>query len=263
MKDPLPEPSWEQEAEALLDEVFARLEEPLPSQRQALPPVPETLAITPVQPAPGNAVVLAYRPQPPAPTDTILTAAFVDDPPERNLPWWLWLGLGLVVMLGTWGWQRAWQVKSLPTALPPEHEEFIAYLDKALDHIPETPPRPRPQSPPAVTKTLPPPPPPVTVATIPQPPVVATPVVVPSPSPVARPVTPAPAAGPRPTLVGLLQMGPQSVAMFQIGETTQNVAIGETIGSSQWQLREVREREVVLVKGSQNRILLVGQTIPD
>lgn len=261
MSHSTPETPWEAEAEALLDEVFACLEEPLPPQR-CLPPVPEILALTSAQPTSGNAVVLAYRPSPPAPMDPVLTAAFVDTPVERDLPWWIWLGLGVVVMLGTWGWQRSWQARPAAQLAASPHGEFIAYLDQALDHIPEKPPAPQPKPTPA-SVSLPPPPPPVVVKPMPQPPVVPTPVAIVPPSPVVSPTLPPPQPGPRPVLVGLLQMGPQSVAMFQIGDTTQNVSIGETIGSTPWQLREVREREVVLGKGQQQRVLLVGQEVTD
>ncbi|MCS6782917.1 MAG: hypothetical protein RMI89_02540 [Gloeomargarita sp. SKYBB_i_bin120] len=266
MKDFLPEESWEAQADALVEEVFAQLETPLPPERR-LPPTRESFAIAPVSREPGPMVVLTYRPQPPQPVEPILTAAFVETPEQREWPWWLWLGLGLVVMLGAWSWQRHWHARPIVTQPEPAHTEFIAYLDRALDHIPEAPPSPAPKPAPKV-RSLPPPPPPVTVAPLPQPPVALRTPSAPSlpRSPVSPVVSPSPSPTPeRPTmtLVGLLQMGPQSTALFQIGDTTQNVTIGGLVGATGWRLQEVREREVVLVKGNQNRVLLVGQTLSD
>jgi Tfp pilus assembly protein PilP len=58
-------------------------------------------------------------------------------------------------------------------------------------------------------------------------------------------------------------MGAGSVAMFQVGETTQQVSVGSEVGQSGWQVKEVREQEVVLARGGQNRTLIVGQAVTD
>lgn len=271
MNYPPLEPQLEAEAEALLDDVFARLESPLPPR--CLPPATQAQPLVLPQPIaePGAMVVLAYNPapvvpaaQPPYTPETILTAAFVDTPAERSTPWWLWLGLGVIIMLGTWQWRRQWPTTSTPVVPDTPHQEFIAYLEQSLEKIPERPtPTPTSQPQPSPSSVAPlPPPPPVTVMPIPQAPVIAAPVSLP-PTPTA--LAPASKPTPRPvaTLIGLLQMGENSVAMFQVGEVTQQVNVGGQVGQSGWQVKEVREREVVLARGGQNRTLIVGQDITD
>jgi len=263
----LPEPQLEAEAEALLDDVFSRLEEPLPPR--CLPPAGQPLALARSVPEPGAMVVLAYNPAPLMPVmpppyhpETILTAAFVDTPAERPTPWWVWLGLGTLVMLGTWYGRQYWQAARTPAPAEPPHQEFVTYLERALAQIPErsTPQpspatNPKPPEPPAV-----PPPPPVTVMPIPQAPVITAPASLP-----AQPTAPVAKPSPRPTLtlIGLLQMGAGSIAMFQVGDTTQQVNVGGQVGQSGWQVKEVREQEVVLTRAGQTRTLIVGQALTD
>ncbi|MEN9271885.1 MAG: hypothetical protein Q6K18_01765 [Gloeomargarita sp. DG_1_5_bins_55] len=265
MNDLPNEPRLEAEAEALLDEVFARLEEPLPPR--CLPPAGQPLALARAIPEPGAMVVLACNPAPLIPAtqplsnpETILTAAFVDSPAERQTPWWLWLGLGVVVMLATWQWRQHGQTASVTPAPEPTHEEFIAYLERSLAQIPDRPAKPSPsptQAKPPEPAALP-PPPPVTVLPIPQAPVITAPVSLPAPTPAQKP-----AARATVTLIGLLQMGANSVALFQMGDVTQQVSMGEQVGQSGWFVQEVREREVVLTRGGQNRTLIVGQEVTD
>ncbi len=269
MSHPLPEPQLEAEAEALLDDIFSRLEEPLPPR--CLPPASQPLTLARPLPEPGAMVVLACNPaplvavtHPPYDPETILTAAFVDTPAARPTPWWLWLGLGTLVMLATWQGRHQWQAAQTPAPQEPSHQGFITYLERALVQIPERTSAPTPTTatvnPPGMA-TLP-PPPPVTVLPIPQAPVITAPVSLPA-SPAAT--TPAAKAAPRATvtLIGLLQMGAGSVAMFQVGETTQQVSVGSQVGQSGWQVKEVREQEVVLARGGQNRTLIVGQAVTD
>ncbi len=263
MSQPLSEPQLEAEAEALLDDIFSRLEEPLPSR--CLPPAGQPLAVRRPVPESGAMVVLACDPAPvvrvsppPADPERILTAAFVDDSTQRSTPWWLWLGLGTLVMWGTWQGRQQWQAAQTPSLPEPTHQEFIAYLERALDQIPEKvspPPTPNPK--PAAMVALP-PPPPVTVMPIPAAPVITAPVSSPTP----LPAVPTPSRPPV-TLIGLLQMGANSLALFQLGDTTQQVSVGSQVGQSGWQVKEVREQEVVLARAGQNRTLAVGQALPD
>jgi Tfp pilus assembly protein PilP len=58
-------------------------------------------------------------------------------------------------------------------------------------------------------------------------------------------------------------MGAGSIAMFQVGDTTQQVHVGGQVGQSGWQVKEVREQEVVLTRAGQNRTLIVGQALTD
>ncbi|APB33104.1 hypothetical protein GlitD10_0790 [Gloeomargarita lithophora Alchichica-D10] len=271
MSHSLPEPHLEAEAEALLDDIFARLEEPLPPR--CLPPASQPLALVRPIPEPGALVVLACNPAPLVPVtprpynpETILTAAFVDTPAAPPTPWWLWLGLGTLVMVATWQGRHQWHAAQTPVPSEPTHQEFITYLERALTQIPELTTAP---APPAKAGTQPPglaslpPPPPVTVLPIPQAPVITAPVAFPASPTAPAPVAPKPVPRSTPTLIGLLQMGAGSVAMFQIGEATQQVSVGSQVGQSGWQVKEVREQGVVISRAGQNRTLIVGQTISD
>ncbi|WP_448381072.1 hypothetical protein [Gloeomargarita sp.] len=257
MNDSLPDAEWVAEAEAVVDEMFDRLAEPLPPR--CLPPAGQPLALR--QPLTSTMVVVACNPLPPADPEQILTAAFVDVPAQRSTPWWVWLGLGLVVMLATWYGRQQWQAARTPTPPPPAHQEFITYLERALTRIPVAPtPAVTAAKTPAPAVAALPPPPPVTVMPVPPAPVRQAPVPLPVPSPATSKVTP---TTPVATLIGLLEMGAGSVALFQVGETTQQVAVGSQVGQSGWYLQAVRAQEVVLSRGGQTRTLLVGQGIGD
>ena len=95
----------------------------------------------------------------------------------------------------------------------------------------------------------------------------------PSPTPAAAPKAPstpvlaakAPVPSP-PTiqtpayrLVGLVELGDRSVALININNVTQRVAIGETIGSSGWTLEAVTAQSVALNRNGEKRSLYVGQ----
>jgi hypothetical protein len=271
MSDSLSEAELVAQAEALVDEVFSHLTEPSP----CLPPAGSSTALARPIAEPGTMVVLAYDPapllaQPPHNPERILTAAFVEDrPAERSTPWWVWLGLGVLVMLATWYGRQQWQAARTPAPAEPAHQEFIAYLERALADIPvaPSPAVTMPQTPtrPAAVTALP-PPPPVTVMPVPQAPVIHAPTPLPT-RPVRTPAvnkSPDPAPAPlKVTLIGFLEMGVGSVALFQMGDITQQVSVGSQVGQSGWYLKEVRAQEVVIHRGGQTRTLLVGQGITD
>ena len=278
MSDSLSEAELVTEAEALVDEVFRQVAEPLP----CLPPAPSSTALARPMVQPGTMVVLACNPAPsllvaqlPNTPERILTAAFVEDvedrPAERSTPWWVWLGLGVLVMVATWYGRQQWQAARTPAPAEPAHQEFIAYLERALADIPIVPspavtaPQ-TPTRPAQLAVTALPPPPPVTVMPVPQAPVIHAPT--PSPArPVRKPAVnqpPAPApAPPKVTLIGLLEMESGSVALFQVGDSTQQVSVGSQVGQSGWHLKEVRAQEVVLSRGGQTRTLVIGQGMAD
>ena len=179
------------------------------------------------------------------------------------------------------------------------HRPIISYMGRSLQAIePPQPPQPAPTPqktlPVPPVKPLPtitavpvstPAPPPVTsptaAASPPAPstvPVLSTPALpapapAPAPTPVAAPKAPstpvlaakAPVQQP-PTiqtpayrLVGLVELGDRSVALININNVTQRVAIGETIGSSGWTLEAVTAQSVALNRNGEKRSLYVGQ----
>jgi hypothetical protein len=98
-------------------------------------------------------------------------------------------------------------------------------------------------------------------ATQPQQPVAA----VPSPqAPAPVPQTPAVApAAPTPApvhvLVGVLELGERSAALFEIDGVPQRVYMGERIGSSGWSLVSVSNEEAVVRRNGEVRSLFIGQ----
>jgi len=92
----------------------------------------------------------------------------------------------------------------------------------------------------------------------------------PAPAPVAPPPAPAPAAPSLPdsssqaaavkhTLVGLLELGDRSAALFEVNGVTQRFNIGESIGNSGWTLVSVANQEAVIRRNGEVRSVYVGQ----
>lgn len=81
-----------------------------------------------------------------------------------------------------------------------------------------------------------------------------------APSPVS-PAAPsqAPAANPIHALVGILELGDRSAALFEISGVSQRVYIGERIGSSGWSLVSVSNEEVVIRRNGEVRSIFIGQ----
>ncbi|NEP47586.1 MAG: hypothetical protein F6K65_01550 [Moorea sp. SIO3C2] len=122
---------------------------------------------------------------------------------------------------------------------------------------PELTPSPSPIPKPPSNAVLEPPPP--TIVELPPPPI-------PDPLPTATlDRLPAPPPPPRTspaikhTLVGLLELGEQSAALFKIDGVTQRVKLGEAIANSGWTLVSVDNQEAVIRRNGEVRSIYVGQ----
>lgn len=84
----------------------------------------------------------------------------------------------------------------------------------------------------------------------------------PSPSPSAATSLPSlPSAPPvNHTLVGVLELGSQSAALFDIDGITQRINIGEPIGTSGWMLVDVKNGEAMIRRNGEVRSVYNGQT---
>lgn len=71
--------------------------------------------------------------------------------------------------------------------------------------------------------------------------------------------TPSQAVGSNHTLVGILELGDRSAALFEVDGVARRFYVGETIGASGWTLAEVKNQEAVIRKGSEVRSVFVGQ----
>jgi Tfp pilus assembly protein PilP len=72
-------------------------------------------------------------------------------------------------------------------------------------------------------------------------------------------VTQVPAAAAKYTLVGLLELGDRSAALFEVDGVTQRFSIGEAVGSSGWTLVSVANQEAVIRRNGEVRSVYVGQ----
>ena len=61
------------------------------------------------------------------------------------------------------------------------------------------------------------------------------------------------------TLVGLLELGDRSAALFEVNGTTQRINVGEAIGASGWTLVSVANQEAVVRRNGEVRSVYVGQ----
>jgi Tfp pilus assembly protein PilP len=61
------------------------------------------------------------------------------------------------------------------------------------------------------------------------------------------------------TLVGLLESGENSAALFDVDGVTQRFKIGEAIGASGWTLVSVANQEAVVRRNGEVRSVYVGQ----
>ncbi len=62
------------------------------------------------------------------------------------------------------------------------------------------------------------------------------------------------------TLVGLLELGDSSAALFEVSGVTRRFSLGERIGSSGWTLVEVQNSEAIVRRNGEIRSVFVGQT---
>ncbi|MEG4395674.1 hypothetical protein [Microcoleus sp. BROC3] len=90
----------------------------------------------------------------------------------------------------------------------------------------------------------------------------------PAPAPAApeaapAPQQPAPALSSAPTsahtLVGILELGDRSAALFEVDGVARRIYVGESIGASGWTLAEIKNQEAVIRKGGDVRSVFVGQ----
>lgn len=102
------------------------------------------------------------------------------------------------------------------------------------------------------------------------PPVAGAPVLVPqqpgggpmaiAPGATGTPIAPsAPTATPIHSLVGILELGDRSAALFEISGVSQRVYIGERVGSSGWSLVSVSNEEAVIRRNGEVRSIYIGQ----
>jgi hypothetical protein len=74
---------------------------------------------------------------------------------------------------------------------------------------------------------------------------------------------PAPPASNAPTtahtLVGILELGDRSAALFEVDGVARRIYVGESIGASGWTLAEIKNQEAVIRKGGDVRSVFVGQ----
>jgi Tfp pilus assembly protein PilP len=61
-------------------------------------------------------------------------------------------------------------------------------------------------------------------------------------------------------LVGILDYGDRSTALFMVGETTQRVSVGEPIGDSGWTLVSTENKQATVRRNGEVRSIYVGQT---
>jgi hypothetical protein len=113
---------------------------------------------------------------------------------------------------------------------------------------------------PSASPTLP-VPPPVAVAPIPAP-APAPPVALPPPTVPASPsptIVPNIAAAPVHVLIGLLELGDRSAALFEIEGTPHRIQVGERIGSSGWTLVSISNQEAMIRRNGEVRSVYIGQ----
>lgn len=60
-------------------------------------------------------------------------------------------------------------------------------------------------------------------------------------------------------LVGVLELGKRSAALFEVDGTSQRVYIGETIGASGWSIVSIGDEEVVVRRNGEVRSIYIGQ----
>ena len=75
----------------------------------------------------------------------------------------------------------------------------------------------------------------------------------------AAPAAPGATVAATHTLVGVLELGDRSAALFEIDSVPQRVYIGERIGSSGWSLVSVSDGEVVVRRNGEVRSIYIGQ----
>lgn len=169
---------------------------------------------------------------------------------------------------------------SAPDAANSQDHDFLKYIQRSLERLAQ--------------KAALPPMPPVAVSPVPSPSPITSPTVVervyvpvypttPSPvaapsatqpgAPAARPTAPIPTVpvSPSPvaavpniasathTLVGVLDLGDRSAALFEVNGIPQRIQIGESIGTSGWTLVSISNQEAIVRRNGEVRSIYVGQ----
>jgi hypothetical protein len=89
-----------------------------------------------------------------------------------------------------------------------------------------------------------------------------------APAPAAQQATPQPQPAPPATstaqtsahtLVGILELGDRSAALFEVDGVARRIYVGESIGASGWTLAEIKNQEAAIRKGGDVRSVFVGQ----
>jgi hypothetical protein len=61
------------------------------------------------------------------------------------------------------------------------------------------------------------------------------------------------------TLIGLLDLGERSSAMFDVNGTMQTIGLGKQVGNSGWVLSRISQQEVTIRRGSETKSIFIGQ----
>jgi hypothetical protein len=172
-----------------------------------------------------------------------------------------------------------------PEAKPKENQDFLNYLQQSLDRLAHrgTETLPSPQVSPSVAASPAPSPSPKVIervyvpvyptqssstATAPLSPAANPPVKATAPSrvgsPTPAPASPAPnvpniAAATNHRLLGVLELGDKSAALFEVNGTPSRVEIGQQIGSSGWSLVSISNQEAIVRRNGEVRSIYVGQ----
>ncbi len=75
--------------------------------------------------------------------------------------------------------------------------------------------------------------------------------------PISLPATVA--SAPTTTLVGILDIGDRSSAMFEMNGSVQSVLVGDRVVGSSWVLNRITQQEAILKRGNETKTLYVGQ----
>lgn len=263
------------QANRLLDEVFAAVEADLSE--------PESLAAV-LEPEPSLLVPFeATTPPPPPPPPTEPSRWLHRPEPQQAFSWGdrFLMGVGIasfVLGVGLWISLNRQPIAVAPdaavtTTASPADMAFAEYLQTSLQLLSQQATTPTP-SPPAIASNSSSSPtasaptveriyvpvyqaPAAPTVTLPNLPTVT------APTPATPPAPPPPAPTPAPpqhTLVGILELGDRSVALFQSNGQTLRLSVGDTIGNDGWQLVQIQNQRAVLRRQGEVRSLTVGQS---
>jgi hypothetical protein len=83
--------------------------------------------------------------------------------------------------------------------------------------------------------------------------------IVTAPAPVVSASSKKPVAKGSYTLIGVLDLGDRSSAMFDINGSIQSIKLGSVVGDSGWKVSRIVQQEVILKKGNEDNTVTVGQ----